>query len=160
MAATNFNISAPDTGIGTNARTVLLITAPTHQRVRVKGFSVFGKGTTNTDVPVKVELIGAASITGGTANSIAGPTMKDGDIAAGEIVQTTCTGNYGSQATAAEPTYNTQVTYEVYDCHPQGGFRIDFAQGEEIIVKGGQVFALRLTASSNETMSANLYCEE
>lgn len=159
MARLNFTLTAADTGIGTNARTVLLFKAPTGQRVAVKGFSAFGKGTNNTDVPLKLELIGGASITGGTANSIT-TVIKDGDVAAGETIQTQCSGNYGTQSTPAEPTYTSPVTYEVYELHPQGGYRMNFDEADEIVIKGGQVFAIRLTASSNETVSVNLFCEE
>src|SRR5262249_19236527 len=70
MSALNFQVATGETSITSTAKTVVTITAPANQRVKIKGVSIFGKGTSNTDTPVKVELMTYASISGGTAGSV------------------------------------------------------------------------------------------
>ena len=113
---------------------------------------MFGKGTSNTDTPVKVELLKAASIASGTAGSVTASAL-DPDYA--ETLQATATGNY-----SAEPTYTTAVTIRTWEVHPQTGLVVYFPMHDEIKVKGGGVFAVRMTSNQAETMSVNLIYEE
>lgn len=152
MADLNYQVATGETSITSTAKTVVTITAPANQRVKIKGIEIFGKGTSNTDTPVKVELMTYASITGGTAGSVT-TSKLDGDLA--ETVQSTIAGNY-----TAEPTYTTGVTVRVWEVHPQTGLAVYFPLHDEIKLKGGNGFALRLTSNQNETMSANVICEE
>jgi hypothetical protein len=152
MSALNFQITTGEASITSTAKTVITLTAPTNQRVKIKGLSVFGKGTSNTDTPVKVELLTYASLSGGTAGSVT-TSKQDGDM--GETVQSTIAGNY-----TVEPTYTTAVTVQTWEVHPQTGIAVYFPLHDEIVLKGGQGFAVRLTSNQNETMSVNLSCEE
>jgi hypothetical protein len=152
MADLNFKVSTGEASITSTAKTVATITAPANQRVKIKGISIFGKGTSNTDTPVKVELLRYASISGGTAGSVT-TSKPDGDM--GETVQSTIAGNY-----SAEPTYTTGVTEETWEVHPQTGMSVYFPLHDEIKLKGGQGFALRATSNQNETLSFNVLCEE
>jgi hypothetical protein len=152
MSALNFQVATGEASITSTAKTVATISAPANQRVKIKGVSVFGKGTSNTDTPVKIELMTYASLSGGTAGSVT-VSKQDGDM--GETVQSTVAGNY-----SAEPTYTSPVTVQVWECHPQTGFSVFFPLHDEIILKGGTGFAVRLTSNQNETMSVNITCEE
>lgn len=152
MSALNFQVSTGETAITSTAKTVATISAPSNQRVKIKGLSVFGKGTSNTDSPVKVELMTYASISGGTAGSVT-TSKQDGDM--GETLQSTIAGNY-----SAEPSYTTPVTVQTWEVHPQTGLAVYFPLHDEIVLKGGTGFAVRLTSVQNETMSINLMCEE
>lgn len=152
MSALNFQVSTGETAITSTAKTVATIGAPTNQRVKIKGISVFGKGTSNTDSPVKVELLSYASITGGTAGSVT-TSKQDGDLT--ETLQSTIAGNY-----TAEPTYTTPIVMQTWEVHPQTGLAIYFPLHDEIVLKGGTGFAVRLTSVQNETMSVNIMSEE
>jgi hypothetical protein len=152
MSALNFQVATGEASITSTAKTVITISAPSNQRVKIKGISIFGKGTSNTDTPVKVELMTYASISGGTAGSVT-TSKQDGDM--GETLQSTVNGNY-----SAEPTYTSPVTVQLWECHPQTGFSVFFPLHDEIILKGGTGFAVRLTSNQNETMSVNVTAEE
>lgn len=153
MACLTFQASVGEVSVTSTAKTFLLLTAPANQRVKIKGLEVFGKGTSNTDTPVKVELVKAASITGGTAGTIPTVSALDGDVA--ETVQTQVTGNY-----SAEPTYSGPTVMRTWEVHPQTGLAIYFPLHDEIVLKGGTVFGVRLTSNQTETMSINLIAEE
>lgn len=152
MADLNFKVSTGESPFTSTAKTAFTITAPANQRVKIKGISIFGKGTSNTDTPVKVELMRYASISGGTAGSVT-TSKPDGDM--GETVQSTIAGNY-----SVEPTYTTGVTEDVWEVHPQTGIAVYFPLHDEIKLKGGQGFAVRITTNQNETLSVTALCEE
>lgn len=153
MAALNFTVTVGEVSVTSTPKTFILLTAPSNQRVKVKGIEIFGKGTSNTDTPVKVELLKAASITGGTPGTAPVTAPTDGDLA--ETIQTAATGNY-----SAEPTFNSSSVPRTWEVHPQTGIVVYFPMHDEIVLKGGTVLALRLTANQTETMSINLLCEE
>ena len=152
MADLNIQCTAGEASITSTAKTVICIQAPTNQRLRVKGIEVMGKGTVNTDTPVKVELVKAASISGGTAGSVT-TTALDPDY--GETAQATYSGNY-----SAEPTYTSGTTVRTWEVQPQTGLIVYFPMHDEIKIKGGGVFAVRLTSVQNETMAVNVIVEE
>lgn len=152
MADLNFKMSLGDASVTSTAKTIFTLTAPANQRVKIKGISIFGKGTSNTDTPVKIEIIRANSISGGTAGTIV-TSKTDGDM--GETIQSTTAGNY-----SAEPTYSGAVVEETWDVHPQWGISVYFPLHDEMKLKGGTVFGLRATSNQNETMSFNVLCEE
>jgi hypothetical protein len=152
MADLNIQVSTGEVAITSTARTVLLVTAPTNQRLRFKGLEVFGKGTAGTDTPVKVELVKAAGVSGGTAGTVVASAL-DPDY--GETAQATYAGNY-----TVEPTYTTAVVIRVWEVHPQTGLIVYFPLHDEIKQKGGGVLGIRLTSVQNETMSVNGIWEE
>jgi len=152
MSALNFQVSTGESSFTSTAKTAITVVAPSNQRVKIKGLEVFGQGTSNTDTPVKVELMTFASISGGTAGTVT-TSKQDGDM--GETIQSTIAGNY-----TAEPIYTTGVTVRVWNVHPQTGIAVYFPLHDEILLKGGAGFGVRLTTNQNETMSVNLICEE
>lgn len=152
MSALNFTVSTGETAITSTAKTVATVVAPAHQRVRFKGFDISGKGTSNTDSPVKIEFLTFASMTGGTAGSVV-TSKQDGSLP--ETIQSTTAGNY-----TAEPTYTTPVVVRTKEIHPQTGETEYFPSLTEIIVPGGGGFAVRLTSVQNETLAVNLFFEE
>jgi len=152
MSALNFQVATGESSFTSTAKTAITLVAPSNQRVKVKGLEVFGQGTSNTDTPVKVELMTFASISGGTAGTVT-TSKQDGDMQ--ETIQSTVAGNY-----SAEPTYTSSVTVRVWNVHPQTGIAVYFPLHDEILLKGGTGFAVRLTTNQNETMSVNLICEE
>lgn len=152
MAGLNVQIATGETPITSTAKTVITVGAPPNQRVKIKGLLIDGKGTSNTDSPVKYELLIYASLSGGTAGSVT-TSKQDGDMS--ETIQSTIAGNY-----TAEPTYTSPVTILTREIHPQTSKDFFFPTGEEIVLKGGTGFAVRLTSVQNETMAVSLFIEE
>lgn len=153
MADLRFQIASGESSLTpSTAKSIFTVTAPTNQRVKLLGVEIFGKGTTATDTPIKCELMTYASISGGTPGSVT-TSKLDGDM--GETVQSTIAGNY-----SAEPTYTTGVTVRSWELQPQTGLAIYFQDHQEIKLKGGTGFALRLTATQAETVSCNCIFEE
>ena len=134
----------------TTARTVLTITAAANHRVKILGYHVSFKGTSNTDEPVKFEL---ARITtdGGTSSAL---TLLKRNNSDDETIQTTARHSY-----TAEPSAYGDVLISDR-IHPQTGHVIYFPLGQEIPVKGGQIFGARLTAAQNQTVSVKLVIDE
>jgi hypothetical protein len=152
MADLNLQINAGEISVTSTPKTVLTLKAPATQRLKIKGFEVCGKGTSNTDTPVKVEL-GLITSDGqtGTATAVT-PNPLDGDLS--ETPQGTYFKNYGTEPN----TYgNILRTWEV---HPQTGLFLYFPLHDEIKLKGGQELGVRLTSNQAETMSLVAIVEE
>lgn len=158
MSALNFQVSIPDTSMATTGTTVAVFTAPANQRVKIKGLSVFGKGTSNTDTPVKIEILYCSAVSGGTAGT-AGTNyyVNKMDLSLPETIQTTISGAYTVEPT----TYTITSKLQTWDCHPQTGVAIFFPLHDEIVIKGGGIVTVRLTAGNTaETMSVVITLEE
>lgn len=150
MADLNLQVSVGEVSVTSTPKTQLTIKAPANQRLKIKGFEVFGKGTSTTDTPVKVEigLVTADSVPGTSTPTV---TPHDGDYA--ETAQGTYKTGYST-----EPTYgNILRTWEV---HPQTGLIVYFPLHDEIKLKGAQELGVRLTSTQAETMSLNAIVEE
>jgi hypothetical protein len=152
MADLNLAVSAGECAVTNVAKTFLTLKAPTNQRIRIKGIEIFGKGTSNTDTPVKVEL-GRITTDGqtGTATAVT-PDPLDEDSA--ETPQGTYYKNYGT-----EPTTYGHIM-RVWEVHPQTGLVVYFPLHDEIKLAGGKEMGIRLTSNQNETMALNVIVEE
>ena len=155
MADLLCSASVPAASVTSTAATFILAKAPANQRLKIKGLEIFGKGTSNTDTPVKVELFTATVVTGGTAGTA--PTYLANDSEMGETPQATVTGNY-----SAEPTYTPALgnVLRTWYIHPQTGLNCYFPLHDEIKLKGGTYLGVRLTSNQAETMGVNLIVEE
>lgn len=152
MSRLGYTVSTGIVTWAATAKTAMTVTAPTNQRLVVKGISGFGQGTSNTDSPVEIELLTYASISGGTAGSVT-TAKKQNELA--ETIQATIAGNY-----SAEPTYTTAVTVDVFLFHPQLGGKIFWPLGDEYIIKGGTGVALRITSPQADKMAIAMELEE
>lgn len=153
MADLRVQVSTGEIAAGSTAKTFIALIAPSNQRVKIKSVEVFGKGTANTDPPAKIELVTFASKSGGTDSASNITSKLDGDL--GETVQTTVNGPY-----TVEPTYTTAVVVRTWECHPQIGLVYQFLDGDEIKIKGGAGFAVRITQSGMDTFSLVITFEE
>jgi hypothetical protein len=153
MAGLNLTVASGEVTLtAATALTVLTVKAPANQRLRIKGIEVFFKSTSPTDTPVKIEW-GRITTDGqtGTATAVT-PAKHDDEM--GETAQGTYFKNYGTEPT----TYGT--IFKTWEVQPQVPFVLYFPQGDEIYVKGGNEFGLRLTAAQGQTCSINLIVEE
>jgi hypothetical protein len=152
MADLVLNVPAGEVSVTSTAKTFLTMKAPANQRLKIKGIEIFGKGISNTDTPVKVEL-GIITTDGETGTATAVTAVpNDNDL--GETPQGTYYKNYGTEPT----TYgNILKTWEI---QPQTGLVFYFPVGSEIKLKGGTELGIRLTSNQNETMSLTAVVEE
>lgn len=153
MADLRFQVASGESALtASTARSLIVVTAPGNQRVKVLGVEIFGKGTVSTDTPIKCELMTFTSVGSGTPGSVTSSKL-DGDL--GETIQSTVAGNF-----TAEPTYGGNVTVRTWEVQPQTGLAIYFPLDQEIKLKGGTGFALRCTSGQSETISVNCIFEE
>lgn len=143
MANLNAILKASLVASGTAQKTLLQITAPANQRVRIRELSVSFQGVSNTAAPVNVLLM---IQTGGTA-STGTLAPLDGDIA--ETIQTA-----GKITFTVEPAYSTVLGE--YNVHPQTGIVIPL----DITLKGGQIAGITVLAGATVPVSAYLKIEE
>ena len=150
MADLNLQANVGELAVTATTRTVFTVKAPANQRLKIKGIEVFGKGVSNTDTPVKMEIGNVtADAVGGTAPVLV--SSSDGDLA--ETPQGTYKTNY-----ATEPTYGN--VFRTWEIHPQTGIVVYFPLHDEIKLKGGQELGIRMTSSQPETMALNVLIEE
>jgi hypothetical protein len=153
MADLGFSVSTPSGGVSvasdTNPHTVLQITSPSNQRVKIKSFEIGFKGTVTTDAPLQIRLLRQTSAGTGTSTT---PVNTDGKS---ETIQSTA-----GRAFSAEPTAGN-VLWEC-SCHPQWSTGKAFPISEEFIVPGGGRVGLEVTIPSGgaNTAFATIYCEE
>lgn len=152
MAALNLQLPVGEIAVTSTPKTFLTVKAPANQRVKIKGFEIYGKGTSNTDTPVKIEinLITTDGETG-TATAVT-PQPYDGDLA--ETPQGTYFKSYGTEPTSYGAN---QRTLEV---HPQTGLVVYYPLHDELVLKGGTEIGFRFTSNQNETMAVTVLVEE
>src|SRR5690349_2051696 len=149
MAGVNLAFSTAEVSLtAATAKTVGMLSAAAQHRVRVQGISIYFKDTVVTDTPVKVELVRCT-----TAGTFSSGTVVKKDENAGETIQTTA----GFNATA-EPTITDIL--ETKEIHPQTGEKFYWPFAQEIYIKGGNRFGVRMTAAQGQTVALNFEFEE
>jgi hypothetical protein len=150
MADLNLQCNVGECSVTSTTKTFFTVKAPANQRMRIKGLEVMGKGTSNTDTPVKVEIGKVtADAVGGTSAVTTSP--HDPDYA--ETPQATYKTGYGS-----EPTYGN--IYRTWEVHPQTGLIVYFPMHDEIKISGGTELGIRMTSNQSETMALVVIVEE
>lgn len=143
-------------------KTLIQIKAPTNQRLKILGFELGFSGQSTTDPPVIVKGTiqsgagsGGTAVSGGSGINLVARSLSETPLATGLIGP--ATGAWGTDpAGGSDPIlYEQQV-------HPQGNLPKTFYEGREIIVKGGERFALVLNSGSGaiNTCRGVLYYEE
>jgi len=130
------------------AKTVLQVTAPANQRVKVKAWGVYFDGTSVSAEPVNIKLV--RQTTAGTMSSVT-PTKTDDSLP--ETVQ-----SVASVDASVEPT-TTDVLHFI-NCHPQSGYQNDFGVIDEMFIKGGGRLAIICTAPAAVNVIPWMKCEE
>lgn len=145
MAALNCLFSTPAATVVTvpnaTTKTIAQIAAPTNQRARVLGFSVFGASNSPGLAGVEFRLTrqtNAGTMTAGT------PVVTN---VGSETPQVTCAYN-----ATAEPSGSSVVAYGKFN--PQSGYVVFSPMGQEVIVAGGG--RLGLVATNNSGASVDI----
>lgn len=131
-----------------NPKTLLQIVAPTNQKLKIHEWSISFNGTSNTDTPVKVDLLRQTD-----AGTMSSYTLKKKNSDDAETIQST------AQHTATiEPSAGDIIRTEYV--HPQTGFVWQAPFGKEIPVKGGERIGIRVTSSLSISAVAFMEFEE
>lgn len=147
MAGLGFTAKVVDNALAAaTAETVLMIKAPTNQRVKLSKLTISFDGTSATATPVLIELGHCSS--DGTMTSVT-PVKRNESHA--ETVQTAC-----YSPNSAEPAYTSVFRSE--RIHPQTNKEIDFYPEQEI--KGGGRLGVRVTAAAAVNCTVTAECEE
>jgi hypothetical protein len=150
MADLNLQANVGEVSVTSTTKTFFTAKAPANQRLRIKGIEVMGKGTSNTDTPVKVEI---GKITADAVGGTSAVTMSPHDPDYAETPQGTYKTGYGS-----EPTYGN--IYRTWEVHPQTGLIVYFPMHDEIKISGGSELGIRMTSNQAETMALTVIVEE
>lgn len=130
-----------------NPKTVLQVTAPANQKVKLLGWGLFFDGVAVTQQPVFVQLI--LQSTAGTMSSVTPQPLHP----AAETLQST------AQHTATvEPA--TDVVLDTIQVHPQSGYEMRYPKGHEIILGGGERLGLVVTSAADVNCIPKFICEE
>lgn len=129
------------------AKTVVQILAPANHRVKVKGWGVFFDGVATTNPACEVRLLRQSS-----AGTMSALTPVKTRPAAESLLVT-------AQHTATvEPTAGDVV--DALQVHPQSGFEVQYAPGDEVVVGGGERLGIEVYASANVNVRAKIRFEE
>ncbi len=132
----------------TSAKSLIQLVAATNVRCKILEWSVSFAGTSNTATPIQVDIVRQTD----AGSSVALTLVKDNE-SDGETLQTT-----GLQTITAEPTTGSTVMTE--EVHPQTGYTWQAPFGREIIIKGGNRAALRVTAAASVIAASRIFAEE
>jgi hypothetical protein len=128
-------------------KTVLQITAPSTNRLRLRGWSVYFNGTAAAAVPVTVELIRQSDA--GTSGDSVTPQKKDDSIS--DSVQFTVL----EDIDGTQPTEDG--TLKRVFVHPQFGYEFNAPFGHEDIIGQGDRIGIACTAPA--AVSVVAWCE-
>jgi hypothetical protein len=144
---TSFSLST------TTATTVVYMTAPANQRVRILGWGFFFDGTSNSAQPVTIDMGILSSLTGSyTAFT---PLPNESDLAT--TFQSTCRVKNSNSGAPAEPVYNVRKTITV---HPQLGYEFLAPLGQEFVIGGGLTGGWRCAAPATVNIRGYVLFEE
>lgn len=138
MAGTRFKIRTEPIATGTSVKTLLQVIAASNQAAMIEEWSISFNGVTNTQTPIRVDVLKqttAGTMTAGGTNS----TIKKDPSDAGESLQTTI-----QDTATAEPTAGDILMTEYV--HPQLGYTWQAPHGGRIKIGGGQRLGFRVTA--------------
>lgn len=150
MAGLYFTAVCPEAAFSNVAKSMLQITAPTNQRVKVREWSVSYIGISNTAQPILTQIMTGAT-SAGTSSSL---TPAKWNLSDQETIQTTAANTF-----TVEPT-GTLVAIQSEEVHPQTGYTWQAPFGGEIMVQGGTRLTMRVTAAAGTSLSARFLAEE
>ena len=149
MAALQARLTLASTALtAATAKTVMQLTAPTNQRLKIQAISIFFDGTSTTGQPVQYRVL--RQTTAGTMTTQP-PVLIEPELT--ETIQAT-----GQVNATVEPTAGAVL--EVGAVHPQTGLTIFYPFGQEIIVGGGGRVGIELNAPAGVNARGFIHYEE
>lgn len=120
-----FGVGATVPLVAATAKTVVQLTAPANQRLKILGYGIYFDGTSTTAQPVEFRLMRQTSAGTGTAQA---PVLEEKSLS--ETLQATGAVNF-----SVEPTYGDVL--KAGTVHPQAGYEYPAPFGQEDVVQGG-----------------------
>ena len=166
MANLKFVAQTTEQGLSAGVgKTMLVVTAPANQRVKVLGWGVYFDGVnttilataadTTTKPAVQCQLssgssAGAQTDTLGAPDSHGSKTPLDTSLSIQSVAKTT---------TTAEPT--ALAVYDIAEVNPaSGGYEVMFTEENMPVVAGGDYVAIFCNAPDAVNCRVKLFCEE
>lgn len=116
--------------------TLLQVTAPTNQRIKIKRYGVSFDGIVSTDNPIQVKVYKQTGSWTGTANT---PNRVSPGA---ETIQTSAKDTMTAEGTQGSLCDQIEV-------HPQSGSYIrDLGFGDEVVLSGGEMFGITVTSDA------------
>jgi hypothetical protein len=134
MSGVGFKVRTDPIATGTSAKTILQIVAAANHGVIMNEISVAFAGVTNTDAPIRVDVL--RQTTAGTMTTSASTIVKDPDDS-DETLQTTRQDTATAEPTAGDILFTEYV-------HPQTGYTW---ANQKIKIGGGDRLGVRVTAA-------------
>lgn len=128
--------------------TLIQLSAPANQRVKLVRWGVFFDGTQPRNEPIQVRLIRQES--SGTADAL---SLVKLDNSLSETVRSTARYNF-----SVEPSGSSVI--ESYNIHPQQGIYVPYVLGQEILISGGGRLGIDCNAPNDVNARAFMICEE
>lgn len=129
------------------AKTVLQVIAPANHRVKILGWGAFFDGVSATNTPVRIRL--QRQTTAGTMSALTPTKTASRAESLLVIAQFNAT---------AEPS-NSDII-EQATCHPQQGYEVKFAPGQELIIEGGGRVGIEILAVNAVNSFTKIFFEE
>ena len=148
MAGVRFNAVTASVATGVVAKTVAQIVAAANQRVLVKEIHIAFAGTSNTNEPIKVDIMRQTD-----AGTMSALTLVKGNNSDDETLQST------AQHTATVEPASGDVIMTIKG-HPQTSFSWQAPFGGEIPVIGGGRVGFRVTAANDVGAFVSIVGEE
>jgi hypothetical protein len=130
------------------AKTVIMVKAPTNQRLVVLEWTVAFNGTATTNTPVTVELVRYSS--DGTMSAL---TARKTNPSLPETIQSTWTHTASSEPSVSE-------VLDTFLVHPQTGHVYPLPLTREWEVPGAGRFGIKCTAAQSVSVVPRLVAEE
>lgn len=149
MAGVFFNVSTEGevACVAATAKTVIRVTAPANQAVKVLGYGIYFDGVTAAAEPVQVRL--RKSTTAGTSTAVTPRRVSGPSV----TIQSTSGKNFSAEGTDGDIIHPIEV-------HPTSGYEKMFPMGQEVVLGGAERLGLKVTAPANVNCEAILFCEE
>lgn len=149
MADLQFSARVPEQALSSDVTgTVIQLTTPANQRVKILRWGLFFDGTQPRNEPVSVRVLRQTS--SGTADPL---SLVKLDNSISETPQTTARYNFSSEPTDGD-------ILESYNIHPQQGIMIPYVLGQELIIGGGSMLGISCAAPNNVNVTAYIIGEE
>ena len=150
MAALQFYNNVPSLSLSAaTATTVVGVSAPTNQRVKILGYGFYFDGTLNSATPVAITV---GAFTGGTGLTSATPVKVEP-----ELTETVQSKNIQWKTGQTEGTY---TAYKTFTVHPQLGYEYLAPLGQEDMVAGGTQWGVQVNAPATVDIRGYVKCEE
>lgn len=150
MAALELIVNSGNVSLSAaTAKTVLQLCAPSHHRLRLKGYTITVGGTSPVDLTVRL----VRQSTAGTGST---RTVYKTEYSAAETIQSTAYYNF-----TVEPTVTDEIEFK----RLQGSYEKIYPMGQEIIIPGTDTnnatrIGLECTATGASTVAAEFRYEE